>query len=99
MNTMKIRNASRIVQAKPLRQGAGFKAYSIGQQSLGIAIQPFLQLDRYLMSQPTFGEYPHQSEEQNSKNEQHSLLYADLHLLPTSVPLPPIKPDKSAADG
>jgi hypothetical protein len=78
MNTMKIRNASRIVQAKPLRQGAGFKAYSIGQQSLGIAIQPFLQLDRYLMSQPTFGEYPH---------------------LPTSVPLPPIKPDKSAADG
>jgi redox-sensitive bicupin YhaK (pirin superfamily) len=60
MNTITIRNASRIVQAKPFTHGAGFKSYSIGQQSLSTAIQPFLQLDHYFMSQPTFGEHPHQ---------------------------------------
>ena len=57
---MTIRNASRIVQAKPFTHGTGFKAYSIGQQSLSTAIYPFLQLDHYFMSQPTFGEHPHQ---------------------------------------
>jgi redox-sensitive bicupin YhaK (pirin superfamily) len=60
MNTITIRNASRIVQAKPFTHGIGFKAYSVGQQSLSTAIQPFLQLDHYFMSQPTFGEHPHQ---------------------------------------
>lgn len=60
MNTMTFRNASRIVQAQPFTHGAGFKAFSIGQQSLGNSIHPFLQLDHYFMSQPTFGEHPHQ---------------------------------------
>ncbi len=60
MNTMTIRNTSRIVQAKPFAHGKGFKAYSVGQQSLGTAIQPFIQLDHYFMSQPTFSEHPHQ---------------------------------------
>lgn len=60
MNTMTVRNVSRIVQAKPFTHGTGFKAYSVGQQSLGNTIHPFLQLDHYFMSQPTFGEHPHQ---------------------------------------
>lgn len=60
MNTMTIRNPSRIVQAQPFTHGTGFKAYSVGQQSLGQSIHPFLQLDHYYMSQPTFGEHPHQ---------------------------------------
>ncbi len=60
MNTITIRNPSRIVQAQPFTHGKGFKAYSIGQQSLGTSIHPFLQLDHYYMSQPTFGEHPHQ---------------------------------------
>ncbi|MBW4647777.1 MAG: pirin family protein [Kastovskya adunca ATA6-11-RM4] len=60
MNTMTIHNASRIVQAKPFTHGTGFKAFSIGQQSLGKSIHPFLQLDHYFMSQPTFGEHSHQ---------------------------------------
>jgi redox-sensitive bicupin YhaK (pirin superfamily) len=60
MNTMTTRSASRIVQAQPFTHGTGFKAYSIEQQSLGTAIQPFLQLDHYFMSQATFGEHPHQ---------------------------------------
>lgn len=59
MTTLTIRNASRIVSAKPFTHGTGFKAYSIGQQSLGTSIHPFLQLDHYFMSQPTFGEHPH----------------------------------------
>jgi redox-sensitive bicupin YhaK (pirin superfamily) len=60
MNTMTIRKVSRMVQAKPLTHGIGFQAYSVGQQSLGTTIHPFLQLDHYFMSQPTFGEHPHQ---------------------------------------
>jgi redox-sensitive bicupin YhaK (pirin superfamily) len=59
MNTATIRNASKIIPAKPFTHGTGFKAYSIGQQSLGASIHPFLQLDHYSMSQPTFGEHPH----------------------------------------
>jgi redox-sensitive bicupin YhaK (pirin superfamily) len=60
MNTMTIRNPSRIAQAKPFTHGVGFKAYSVGQQGLGSSIHPFLQLDHFFMSQPTFGEHPHQ---------------------------------------
>lgn len=57
---MAIRSPSRIVQAQPFTHGKGFIAYSIGQQSLGSSIHPFLQLDHYYMSLPTFGEHPHQ---------------------------------------
>lgn len=49
MNTMTIRNPSRIVQAQPFAHGTGFKAYSIGQQSLGSSIHPFLQLVIHLV--------------------------------------------------
>jgi redox-sensitive bicupin YhaK (pirin superfamily) len=60
MNATTIRNPSRIVPAQPFTHGGGFKAYSVGRQSLGNSIHPFLQLDHYFMSQPTFGEHPHQ---------------------------------------
>lgn len=53
-------NAIKVVEAKPFTHGAGFTAYSVGQQSLGDQIAPFLQLDHYFMTQPTFAEHPHQ---------------------------------------
>jgi redox-sensitive bicupin YhaK (pirin superfamily) len=49
-----------IQTAKQISHGQGFQAFSIGQQNLGRAIAPFLQLDHYFMSQPTFAEHPHQ---------------------------------------
>lgn len=49
-----------VVTAKPLSRGQGFTAYNVGQESLGTAIAPFLQLDHYFMSQPTFAEHGHQ---------------------------------------
>ncbi len=49
-----------VVTAKPLSRGQGFTAYSVGQESLGTAIAPFIQLDHYFMSQPTFPEHGHQ---------------------------------------
>jgi redox-sensitive bicupin YhaK (pirin superfamily) len=49
-----------VVQAKPFTHGQGFTAYSVNQQSLGTEIAPFLQLDHYFMTQPTFAEHPHQ---------------------------------------
>jgi redox-sensitive bicupin YhaK (pirin superfamily) len=49
-----------VVNAKPFSHGQGFQAYSIGQQQLGQQIAPFLQLDHYFMTQPTFAEHPHQ---------------------------------------
>jgi redox-sensitive bicupin YhaK (pirin superfamily) len=54
------RQAIQVVQAKPFSHGQGFQAYSVGQQSLGTEIAPFLQLDHYFMTQPTFAEHPHQ---------------------------------------
>jgi redox-sensitive bicupin YhaK (pirin superfamily) len=54
------RQASQVVTAKPFSHGQGFQAYSVGQQSLGTEIAPFLQLDHYFMTQPTFAEHPHQ---------------------------------------
>jgi redox-sensitive bicupin YhaK (pirin superfamily) len=54
------RQAIEVVQAKPFTHGQGFTAYSVGQQSLGTEIAPFLQLDHYFMTQPTFAEHPHQ---------------------------------------
>jgi redox-sensitive bicupin YhaK (pirin superfamily) len=54
------RQAIQVVTAKPFSHGQGFQAYSVGQQSLGTEIAPFLQLDHYFMTQPTFAEHPHQ---------------------------------------
>jgi redox-sensitive bicupin YhaK (pirin superfamily) len=54
------RQAIQVVTAQPFSHGQGFQAYSVGQQSLGATIAPFLQLDHYFMTQPTFAEHPHQ---------------------------------------
>jgi redox-sensitive bicupin YhaK (pirin superfamily) len=59
-NTKTSRPAVQIVTAKPFTHGRGFTAYSVGQHNLGTGIAPFLQLDHYFMSQPTFAEHPHQ---------------------------------------
>jgi redox-sensitive bicupin YhaK (pirin superfamily) len=59
-NTETSRQAIQIVPAKPFTHGQGFTAYSVNQQSLGTEITPFLQLDHYFMTQPTFAEHPHQ---------------------------------------
>jgi redox-sensitive bicupin YhaK (pirin superfamily) len=60
MNMNTSRNVTKIVQAHPFAYGTGFQAFSIGQQQLGASIHPFLQLDHYFMTQPTFSEHPHQ---------------------------------------
>jgi redox-sensitive bicupin YhaK (pirin superfamily) len=54
------RNIVKIVSASPFTHGTGFKAFSVGQQQFGSIIQPFIQLDHYFMTQPTFSEHPHQ---------------------------------------
>jgi redox-sensitive bicupin YhaK (pirin superfamily) len=59
-NTQTSRQAIQVVTAKPFTHGQGFTAYSVNQQSLGKEIAPFLQLDHYFMTQPTFAEHPHQ---------------------------------------
>jgi redox-sensitive bicupin YhaK (pirin superfamily) len=48
-----------IVNTSSFSHGSGFIAHSIGQRQLGAVIQPFIQLDHYRMSQPTFPEHPH----------------------------------------
>jgi redox-sensitive bicupin YhaK (pirin superfamily) len=60
MNNTISRTVQQIVTAKPFTHGQGFQAYSVGQQQLGKQIAPFLQLDHYFMTQPTFAEHPHQ---------------------------------------
>jgi redox-sensitive bicupin YhaK (pirin superfamily) len=60
MMTTTFRNISKLVPAQPFSHGTGFQAYSIGQQQLGQEIAPFLKLDHYFMTQPTFAEHPHQ---------------------------------------
>jgi redox-sensitive bicupin YhaK (pirin superfamily) len=60
MNTNTARNITKIVRANPFTHGTGFKAFSVGQQQFGSIIQPFIQLDHYFMTQPTFIEHPHQ---------------------------------------
>jgi redox-sensitive bicupin YhaK (pirin superfamily) len=59
-NTIVTCKTVQVVVAKPIAHGTGFQAFSVGQQNLGSAIAPFLQLDHYFMSQPTFAEHPHQ---------------------------------------
>jgi redox-sensitive bicupin YhaK (pirin superfamily) len=54
------RQAIQVVTAQSFSHVQGFQAYSVGQQSLGTTIAPFLQLDHYFMTQPTFAEHPHQ---------------------------------------
>jgi redox-sensitive bicupin YhaK (pirin superfamily) len=60
MTTSTARSITKIVPASPFTHGTGFKAFSVGQQQFGSTIQPFIQLDHYFMTQPTFGEHPHQ---------------------------------------
>jgi redox-sensitive bicupin YhaK (pirin superfamily) len=60
MNTNTARSITKIVPASPFTHGTGFKAFSVGQQQFGSTIQPFIQLDHYFMTQPTFSEHPHQ---------------------------------------
>jgi redox-sensitive bicupin YhaK (pirin superfamily) len=59
-NTIIACKTVQVAVAKPIAHGPGFQAFSVGQQSLGRAIAPFLQLDHYFMSQPTFAKHPHQ---------------------------------------
>jgi redox-sensitive bicupin YhaK (pirin superfamily) len=59
MTTNTFRKIDKIVPAKPNSIGTGLKTYDIGQQNLGTAIQPYLQLAHYYMTQPTFAEHPH----------------------------------------
>ena len=59
MNTNTARNITKIVTANPSTRGTGFKTFSVGQQQFGSIIQPFIQLDNYFMTQPTFSEHPH----------------------------------------
>ncbi|MFM2304421.1 MAG: hypothetical protein RLZZ135_1833 [Cyanobacteriota bacterium] len=59
-NTTISRQAIEVVQANPFTHGQGFQAYSVNQKNLGTEIAPFLQLDHYFMTQPTFAEHPHQ---------------------------------------
>ena len=58
-NPKTLRPVAQIVSTKPFAHGSGFHAFSIGQQELGTAFYPFIQLDHYFMSQPTFGPHPH----------------------------------------
>jgi redox-sensitive bicupin YhaK (pirin superfamily) len=60
MTTTTFRKIDRIVLSKQNSIGAGLKTYEISQQNLGTAIQPYLQLAHYYMTQPTFREHPHQ---------------------------------------
>jgi redox-sensitive bicupin YhaK (pirin superfamily) len=60
MTTITDRQITKTVIANPFTHGTGFQAFSIGQRQLGASIQPFIQLDHYFMTQPTFPEHPHQ---------------------------------------
>jgi redox-sensitive bicupin YhaK (pirin superfamily) len=57
--TSTARKLLNVVQARPMSHGAGFNALSIGRNNLGDDVDPFIQLDHYFMSQPTFGPHPH----------------------------------------
>lgn len=59
-NTSSSLRSIQVVQANPFTHGQGFQAYSVNQKNLGTEIAPFLQLDHYFMTQPTFAEHPHQ---------------------------------------
>jgi redox-sensitive bicupin YhaK (pirin superfamily) len=57
--TSTARKLLNVVQARPMSHGTGFNALSIGRNNLGDGVDPFIQLDHYFMSQPTFGPHPH----------------------------------------
>jgi redox-sensitive bicupin YhaK (pirin superfamily) len=59
MTPTTFRKIDKIIPANPNTIGIGLKTYDIGQQNLGAAIQPYLQLAHYYMTQPTFAEHPH----------------------------------------
>ncbi len=58
-NTKDLRKISRVVTARKMSHGTGFQASSIGISNLGDAIDPFINLDHFFMSEPTFGPHPH----------------------------------------
>jgi redox-sensitive bicupin YhaK (pirin superfamily) len=55
-----IRTPGQVQDMELLTIGDSFKAYCVTQQMLGKLIQPFIRLDHFYMSHPTFGEHPHQ---------------------------------------
>ncbi len=57
--TSTLKKLVNVVQARPMSHGTGFKALSIGRNNLGDSVDPFIQLDHYFMSQPTFAPHPH----------------------------------------
>lgn len=59
MLTQTARNLIKIVQARKSTIGSGFTAFGINRENLGALIDPFLSLDQFLMSQPTFAAHPH----------------------------------------
>jgi redox-sensitive bicupin YhaK (pirin superfamily) len=59
MLIQKNRQLIKTVQARKSVIGSGFTAFGIGRDNLGKAIDPFLQLDQFFMSQPTFPPHPH----------------------------------------
>jgi redox-sensitive bicupin YhaK (pirin superfamily) len=58
-NTKDLRTISRVTTARKMSHGNGFQASSIGISNLGDAIDPFISLDHFFMSEPTFGPHPH----------------------------------------
>jgi redox-sensitive bicupin YhaK (pirin superfamily) len=60
MTAITDRRITQTVIANSFTHGTGFEAFSIGQRQFGSSIQPFIQLDHYFMTQPTFPEHPHQ---------------------------------------
>lgn len=59
MKTITSRRLARSVATRQMSRSQSFRAFSIGRNSLGEGIDPFLQLDHFFMGQPTFPPHPH----------------------------------------
>jgi redox-sensitive bicupin YhaK (pirin superfamily) len=55
---MKARSIERLVEIPMQRMTAGFGAYGL-RQGTGITMDPFLNVDNFMMSEPTFPPHPH----------------------------------------
>jgi redox-sensitive bicupin YhaK (pirin superfamily) len=55
---MKARSIERLVLSSMQRMTSGFAAYGL-RQGMGITMDPFLSIDDFLMSEPTFPPHPH----------------------------------------
>jgi redox-sensitive bicupin YhaK (pirin superfamily) len=53
------RKLIKITQSRKSTIGSGFTAWGIGRDNLDESVDPFLQLDQFFMSQPTFTSHPH----------------------------------------